>query len=74
VKQSKTMSLVESVANIIIGYGLAVGTQFIVFPWFGMRVGVIENLGIGLIFTVVSLVRSYSLRRVFEWVRVTRVQ
>ena len=68
-KQSKIMSLVESTTNILVGYGLAVGTQFIVFPWFGMRVGVMENLGIGLIFTVVSLVRSYSLRRVFEWMR-----
>ena len=38
----------------------------VVFPIFGLRVGVIENLGIGLAFTVVSIARSYIVRRLFE--------
>jgi hypothetical protein len=38
----------------------------IVFPIFGLRAGVIENLGIGLAFTAVSVVRSYLVRRLFE--------
>jgi hypothetical protein len=68
-KQSRAMSLVESGANILVGYALAVGVQFAIFPWFGIRVGVVENLGIGLAFTAVSLVRSYALRRFFEHMR-----
>ena len=69
-KQSRMMSLVESLANVLVGYGVAVATQMAVFPLFGMVVTVAENLLIGLIFTVVSIVRSYALRRGFEALRV----
>ena len=36
-KQSRAMSLVESVANVIVGYGVAVVTQILIFPVFGLR-------------------------------------
>jgi len=69
-KQSRLMSLVESLANVLVGYGVAVATQMAVFPLFGLAVTISENLLIGLIFTVVSIVRSYALRRGFEALRV----
>jgi len=37
-----------------------------VFPMFGLQASLGDNLAIGAIFTVVSLVRSYALRRVFN--------
>jgi hypothetical protein len=64
--QSRRMSAVEAVVSTAIGYIVAVATQMVVFPIFGLRVGVIENLGIGLAFTAVSIVRSYLVRRLFE--------
>jgi hypothetical protein len=64
--QSRAMSLVEAIANVVVGYGVAVATQIIVFPWFGFHATVDQNLAIGSIFTFVSLVRSYALRRVFN--------
>jgi hypothetical protein len=64
--QSKRGSLIEAVTNTVVGYALAVATQFAVFPIYGLQVGVAENLGLGLAFTAVSLIRSYLLRRVFE--------
>ncbi len=64
--QSRAMSLVESLTNVIVGYGLAVLTQIIVFPIFSIEVSVSQNLAIALIFTVVSIVRSYALRRLFN--------
>ena len=64
--QSKRGSLIEAVTNTVVGYALAVATQFAVFPTFGLRVGVVENLGLGLIFTAVSLIRGYALRRLFN--------
>lgn len=64
--QSRWMSLVEAVTNILVGYGLAILTQIIVFPMFGLYVSLGENLLIGATFTGVSLVRSYILRRVFN--------
>ena len=69
-KQSRLMSLVESLANVLVGYGVAVATQMMVFPLFGLAVTVSNNLLIGLIFTAVSIVRSYALRRGFEALRV----
>lgn len=69
-KQSRAMSLLESIANVLVGYGVAVTTQILVFPLFGWQASVQDNLTIGLIFTGVSLVRSFALRRVFESIRV----
>lgn len=64
--QSRCMSLAEAVTNVLLGYGIAVMTQVTVFPLFGLNVSLSENLGIGLVFTVISLVRSYLLRRIFN--------
>ena len=36
-RQSRLMSLVEAVANVVVGYGVAVVTQLLVFPLFGLR-------------------------------------
>jgi hypothetical protein len=64
------MSGVESVTNVAVGYGVAVGTQLVVFPWFGLDVPMTDTLLIGAVFTVVSIVRSYALRRLFNgWTR-----
>ncbi|NCC85815.1 MAG: hypothetical protein EOM03_17100 [Clostridia bacterium] len=68
-KQSRWMSFAEAVVNVVVGYGVAVVTQMLVFPLFGMRASVSDNLLIGVIFTMVSLVRSFTLRRVFESLR-----
>ena len=64
--QSRWMSLMEATANIAVGYCLAVLTQVLVFPLFGLSVSLGENLGIGAVFTVVSLIRSFALRRAFN--------
>lgn len=73
-KQSRRMSLVEAIANVLIGYGLAVLTQILVFPLFGLRTSLSENLAIGLVFTIVSIGRSYILRRSFEAIRVSGLE
>ncbi len=72
-KQSRWMSLVEAVTNVLVGYGVAVATQWAVFPLFGLHVTLQENLVIGLVFTAVSLVRSYMLRRAFEALRIRQL-
>ena len=64
--QSRRMSLIEAVTNVILGYGLAVITQIVVFPWFGLDVSIGDNLAIGAVFVGISLLRSYALRRLFE--------
>jgi hypothetical protein len=64
--QSRRMSLLEAVANVVIGYVLAVLTQIAVFPLFGLWPSLGENLTLGAVFTGVSLLRSYCVRRAFE--------
>ena len=71
-KQSRAMSLVESVANVVVGYGVAVVTQILIFPAFGLHTTLAQNLKMGAVFTVVSIARSYFLRRLFEAIRVGR--
>ena len=68
--QSRWMSLVEAVTNIVVGYGLAVLTQIIVFPMFGLSMTLEQNLKIGIIFTSLSIARSFVFRRAFELVQV----
>ena len=68
-KQSRAMSLVEAVANVIIGYGVAVATQILIFPVFGLHTTLAQNLKMGVVFTIVSIARSFALRRVFEAIR-----
>jgi hypothetical protein len=67
--QSRRMSLIESATNVIVGYVLAIVTQIVVFPWFGLETGLQEHLTIGLAFVGVSLVRGYVLRRIFDRMR-----
>jgi hypothetical protein len=64
--QSRRLSLIEAATNVAVGYGLAVVTQIVVFPWFGLHASLGENLALGVIFTAISLIRSYALRRLFN--------
>ena len=64
--QSRSGSLVEASANVLVGYLLALGTQRLIYPLFGITTTLATDAVIALLFTLVSLARSYLLRRVFE--------
>lgn len=64
--QSRTGSLVEAAANVVVGYLLALATQAVVFPPFGIATTLGQDSLIAGVFTLVSLARSYALRRAFE--------
>jgi hypothetical protein len=53
-----------------VGYGVAVVTQILIFPVFGLHTTLAQNLKMGAVFTVVSIARSFALRRLFERLRV----
>lgn len=67
--QSKRMSFVESWANVAIGFGINFIGQFIIYPLVGLEVHIGQNLEIGAFFTVVSVVRSYCIRRFFNRIK-----
>ena len=64
--QTKYQSLIESLTNILIGYLTALLSQMLIFPMFDIYVSFQDNLLIGLYFTIISLIRSYLVRRYFN--------
>lgn len=66
------MSLVEAAANVIVGFALAMVTQVAVFPVFDLSLSTPQALLTSAIFTVISLLRSFALRRLFEGMRTKR--
>jgi hypothetical protein len=64
--QSRSCSLLEACTNVALGFLLALVTQWVVYPQFGIRTTFATDSAIALIFTAVSLVRSYLVRRAFE--------
>ena len=63
--QTRTHSMLESMANVLVGYGVAVGSQLAILPHFGVHLPLADNLLIGGYFTIISIARSYAMRRLF---------
>lgn len=64
--QSRSGSFVEATTNVCVGWLLNFILNLLVLPLFGFSVTVADAFGIGVIFTAVSLIRSYVLRRIFD--------
>jgi hypothetical protein len=65
--QTRIDSFMESMTNVAIGFGINFAANVLILP---VVLGVPVNLGelgfIGLLYTVISVVRSYALRRAFN--------
>lgn len=71
--QPKSHSVAEAIANTIIGYLIALAGQFFVYWWYAITVTLEQNLVIGAFFMAISLVRSYALRRIFNWMHLAGI-
>ena len=68
--QSRRASLVESITQTVLGFGVALGAQiWIIFPLFNVEVSLATNFGIGLWFLAISLARQYIIRRAADWIQ-----
>ena len=67
--QSKKHSIIESFTNVFIGYVVAIISQLVIFPIFDIHIPLKDNLLIGFWFTLISIVRSYSIRRLFNRIK-----
>jgi hypothetical protein len=65
--QPKHYSLLEAFINVLVGFGIATTANYFVIPLFGYPVTLADSTSIGLIMTVISILRSYALRRAFNW-------
>jgi hypothetical protein len=69
--QSKLSSFFESCLNVAVGWLVGLVANLVVLPWFGYFVTFGDAAGISVVYTIISLVRSYAIRRWFNW-RLTR--
>ena len=65
--QTKTGSVMEAVANVVVGFGVNFAANLVVLPLFGFAsLSLSKNFLIGAIYTGISLIRSYVIRRWFN--------
>ena len=64
--QTKKWSMIESVTSVGIGLVIGVILNMLVLPLFDYNITVTDSLLVSLIFTVVSVVRGYLIRRFFN--------
>jgi membrane protein implicated in regulation of membrane protease activity len=66
-QQSRLGSFIEAWANVLIGFGINFVANLIILPMFGFTsLTLAANLWLGLIYTAISVVRSYAVRRWFN--------
>ena len=65
--QTKKQSLIESLTSTTIGIIIGVVLNLTILPIFGYPVSLSDSLWISVIFTIVSIIRSYAIRRFFNY-------
>lgn len=64
--QSKRGSFYEALFNTAVGWTINYIANLVVLPWFGFNITLSQAFWIGIIFTGISIARSYILRRIFN--------
>ena len=64
--QSKKQSFIESLTSTTIGIIIGIVLNSTILPMFGYPVSLSDSLLISIIFTAVSVIRSYAIRRIFN--------
>ena len=65
--QKRRHSLLEACVGTIVGLAVAVAANWIVLPLFGFPVSLSQSFWIAVVFTTISVARSYAVRRLFNW-------
>ena len=61
--------ILESIIDVGSGFILAILIQLLIFPLFGLHPTILDSIGIALIFTVVSIIRSAFWRNFFRKIK-----
>jgi len=64
--QSRLGSFIEACINVVIGFTINYIANLLIFPLFGMSISLSDNFLLGIIYTAISIVRSYVIRRWFN--------
>jgi uncharacterized membrane protein len=66
--QSRRASALEAAANVAAGVVIAFVANIVILPALGVPVTFSQAAQVSAAFTVVSLIRSYALRRIFNYI------
>ena len=64
--QTRVGSLIEAGINVVIGFVINMAANFVILPLVGFEITLQQNLCIGVLYTLVSVARSYVVRRWFN--------
>jgi hypothetical protein len=64
--QTRLMSMVETITNVAIGLVVSFLSQVVIFKYYDIHISLAQNLEMTLYFTVVSILRGFFLRRLFN--------
>jgi len=64
--QTRLGSFIEACINIVIGFVINFCMNLLILPLFGFHITLLDNFYMGLLYTIVSIVRSYVIRRWFN--------
>ena len=67
--QTRLGSAIETAANIACGFAINWSANMLILPHFGLGITPGAAFHLGLWFTVISVIRSYGLRRLFNKIR-----
>lgn len=64
--QTRRESIIEAWANILVGFSINYAMNLVILPLVGIVPTLAQNFWLGWIYTAVSIVRQYALRRWFN--------
>ena len=67
--QSKKLSSIEAITNTVVGLITSFLIQLVIYPTMDIKVSLDQNIIITLVFFIVSFLRGYLLRRLFNKIK-----
>lgn len=64
--QTRLGSLIEAVMNVLIGFWINFFANLVILPLIGFNISIGDNFYIGFLYTIISVARSYVVRRWFN--------
>lgn len=64
--QTKKQSIIESLAQTVIGLATSIAIQMVIYPILNIPVSFGQNVIITIVFFIVSIIRGYFIRRFFN--------
>lgn len=64
--QKRTHSLAESITNTVVGYAVNFAANMLIMPLFGFNITITQNFQISILYVLISVIRGYGIRRLFN--------